>query len=243
MIKLYFKIQNKILVSNLLYIIIGVILLCNVAIRIYPKTFIHVPTISDETYILIQPIKLYTYCDVYMLMIFLILIFFSLGIDFTNSMEDICLAIGGSRINKFMVRKLTTIIIIYFILYIISFINIYSIYLKLLPSNVVMSPLKEIISYSIITNVFIISLSIFILLMLKDIYVSTAIITAYYLIEESLWRCKITQKYGVLGHIYQYNDYEVGEIIKVKLIYVLLAIMLLVISYIISKRKRRVEII
>ncbi|APC42550.1 hypothetical protein A7L45_03060 [Clostridium estertheticum subsp. estertheticum] len=97
--------------------------------------------------------------------------------------------------------------------------------------------MNEILLYSITTNIFVISLSIFVLLISRDIAVSTCLITAYYLIEEGLWKCKITQTNGILGHVYYYSDYGKGGIFKVKLIYMIISIILLFLSYKISQRK------
>lgn len=238
MIKLYFKIQNNMLTTNLLYLITALVLIVNIAIRIFPGVFISFP-VNRSFYsgrIKIAPISLFTYCDVYLLLLFIILIFFFLGTDFTNSMEEITLAVGGSRTNKFMARKLGTILFVYLILYVISFANIYSLY----STSFTMISLKDIIFSSLTTNIFIISLSLFVLFVFKDIAVSTTIITAYYLIEEALWRCKIMDKYGILGHIYQYYDYVNGEFYKIRIVYLMLSVVLLFITYKISKRKKSV---
>lgn len=238
MIKFYFKILNKMLTKNLLYIIIFLVLLFNTIVRLFKEEFIHIPAINGGTMIInLIPNKIYSFCDLYLLLLFVILIFFFLGVDFKNSMEELALSIGGSRTNKFMLRKLAIILIIYFALYFISFVNIYTLYLAMLPNKILLTPLKEIIFYSMVTNIFIISLSLFILFLSRDTAVSTSIVTAYYLIEEGLWRCKVTQKYGILGHIYQYNDYESGEILKIKLFYLLLSLILIFLTYKLSKRK------
>lgn len=238
MIKFYLKIQNNMLVSNLLYIVVSIILMINIIIRIIPEKFIKVShTISEAQIRCRVPSELYMYCDVYLLVLFIILIFFTLGIDFNNSMEDIALAVGGSKTNKLMVRKLISILTVYFCLYVISFFNIYFLYKKLLPSNSIMLPIQEVLLYSFVTNLFIISLSLFILFVSKDIAISTSLITAYYLIEEALWRCKVTQTNGILGHIYQYYDYEKGGLLKVKIIYIGISIILLLLTYRISQRK------
>jgi len=238
MIKFYFKILNRMLVKNLFCIVIFLLLIFNTIIRIFKEKFIHIPAINNSTMVInLIPNKLYSFCDLYLLLLFVILIFFFLGIDFKNSMEDLALSIGGSRTNKFMLRKLTIILLLYFALYFVSFVNIYTLYLTMLPGKILLTPLKEIIFYSMVTNIFIISLSLFILFLSRDAAVSTSIITAYYLIEEGLWRCKVTQKYGILGHIYQYNDYENGEILKIKLFYLLLSLILIFLTYKISKRK------
>lgn len=236
MIKFYLKIENNILIKNLLYAITAIVLSVNLLIRIFPRFFIHVPT-WQNTAIKVTPTAIYNYCDAYLLVLFIILIFFYLGVDFKNSMEQISLAIGGSKINKFMLRKLISILILYLFLYVISFINVYILYIQLLPSNATLIPLKEIIFYSLTTNVFIISLSLFILFISRDISISTVIITAYYLIEESLWRCKVTEKNGILGHIYYYYDYSNGELLKVKIFYILLSVVLLFITYKLAERK------
>lgn len=240
MIRDYFKVLNNMITQNLLYYITGFILLLNIVIRVKPKIFINMSQqqVNILTNMKVIPTSLFNLCDVYLLLLFIITICFFLGLDFTNSMEELVLAAGGSKINKFMLRKLYTTLTLYIILYFISFINIYTLYKKLLPSNVQMIPLKEIIFFSFVTNVFIISLSLAILFITKSIPISIILITAYYLIEEALWRCKVTDKEGILGHIYQYYDYSGGEIIKVKTFYIFLSVILIFISYKLSCRKR-----
>lgn len=239
MIKFYMKIQNKMLAKNLLYIISIAVLLINIILRVFYKRFFPAIYFGGEgsIFVKINVYKLYTYCDIYLLVLFIILIFFYIGTDFKNSMEDISLAIGGSKTNKFMLRKLGVLLLVYSFLYIITFINVYTIYMRIIPKDSTLVPLKEVVFYSITTNFFIISLSLFILFLLKDIAVSTSIITAYYLIEEGLWRCKVMQKRGILGHMYQYYEYAPGEIVKVKLVYIVLSIVLLFLTYKLSERK------
>jgi len=239
MIKFYLRIQNKMLTPHLLSIVTLIILLANLTIRIFPVNFISLPqsTLNNKFIARILPTSLFTYCDVYLLMLFIILIFFFLGTDYDNSMEDIALASGGSKTNKLFIRKLAAIGTLYFVLYTITFTNIYTLYLKLIYGKGVLIPLKEILIYSFTTNLFVFSLSLFILFLSRNISISISIITAYYLIEEALWRCKISQTKGILGHLYQYSDYKPGEIYSVKIIYVLVAFILLFLSYKISKRK------
>jgi hypothetical protein len=245
MIKFYLKIENNMLSRNLLYIVTSLVLIINAIIRIYPKKFINIPIVNSENNFVVKivPKEIFYYCDVYLLLLFILLIFFFLGIDFNNSMEEISLAIGGARTNKFMLRKLGVLLLLYLVLYIVTFTNLYTVYLKLITSNVVLIPLKEIIFYSITTNLFIISLSLLVLFLSRDIAVSTSVITAFYLVEEALWRCKVTQKHGILGHIYQYYDYKNGEIFSIKLFYMILTIFCLAATYKISSRKSNLMII
>lgn len=235
MIKFYLKIQNNMLFHNLLYIISFLVIAFNIVFRILPEKFISFMYAGD--FRLYTPIAIYTWCDGYLLILFVILIFFFIGTDFNNSMEDIGLTAGGSRTNKFFVRKLASLLLLYLVLYAVTFINIYTIYFKLLAGKGALIPLYEILFYSVSTNIFVISLSLFILFLSRDIAVSTAIFTAYYLIEELLWRCKITQERGILGHIYQYYDYPKQLFFREKLIYLLVSLILLFITYQISKRK------
>lgn len=243
-IKFYLKFQNNILTKNLLVIVTSITLIMNLIIRFFPKNFITVPyhfsDVSDSR--TIMPFSLFTYCDVYLLVLFVVLMFFFLGVDFDNSMEEISLASGGSRGNKFFIRKIVVLLALYFVLYLITFINIYTLYLNMLDPKDVLIPIKEIILFSFVTNVFIISLSLFILLITRNIAVSISIITAYYLIEESLWRCKVMQTNGILGHMYQYQDYADGELYSIKLIYLFISIILLFLSYKISQRKLRLRL-
>lgn len=248
MIRFYLKIQNNMLTKNLLYIVTIIVVLFNAAIRISPKSFINFPAVSmykeqGIRIVNIVPAALFTYCDEYLLVLFIILIFFYLGVDFSNSMEEIGLAVGGSKINKFMARKLVTILLLYFGLYIVSWANIYTLYVRALEGTEALIPLKQIILFSFSTNLFIISLSLLVLMITRDIAVSTSIITAYYLIEEALWRCKVTEKYGILGHIYQYEDYGQGQVYKFKLFYIIISVLILFVTYKISQRKINLRLI
>lgn len=243
MIKFYLKLQNKMLTKNLLYIVAFLVLIFNVILRIFPEVFINIPNASYNLYdSILVPIELFTYCDGYLLMLFIILIFFFLGVDYSNSMEEIALVVGGSKTNKFMARKLVTLLMAYIVVYTITFVNIYTIYIKF-SGNTKFLPIKEIIFYSFTTNLFVITLSLFLLFFFRDIVISTSIITAIYLIEELLWRCKVMDTNGILGHIYGYFDYEHGEIYKVKFIYIILSLVLLFATYMLSKRKASFDFI
>lgn len=151
------------LTKNLLYLVIAFVLAFNVVVRMLPRRFISLLIAAGGTMgpIRVVPASLYNYCDVYLLLIFIILIFFFVGTDYRNSMEEIALAVGGSSTNKFMLRKLSAVLLLHFALYIITFANIYTLYLGNLEENHRLIPLWEIMFFSITTNVFIISLSLF----------------------------------------------------------------------------------
>lgn len=240
MVKFYLKLENNMLVNKLLYIITSLVLIFNIILRIFPKSFLKSHQFNGIQ--IIVPIELYEYCDGYLLILFILLIFFFLGTDFSNSMEDISLVIGGSKTNKFMLRKLISLLCLYLVLYIITFINICTLYSKC-NKDAILIPLKEIILYSFTTNLFIIALSLFLLFLFRDIIVSTTLITAFYLIEELLWRCRFLKTNGVLGHIYRYYEYKNGEIYKVKLIYIGISLLLLFLTYLLSKRKLRFNLL
>lgn len=240
MIRFYLKIENNMLINKLLYIITALVFMFNVALRIFPNIFIGAYKFHDIK--VIVPIELFEYCDGYLLLLFIILLFFFLGTDFTNSMEDISLAVGGSKTNKFMLRKLISLLCIYMVLYVITFINIYTLYSKCVP-NTTLIPLKEIILCSFATNVFVIALSLFLLFLFRDIIVSVTAITAFYLIEELLWRCRIFKNSGILGHIYRYYDYKSGNLYKVKIIYIVISVVLLFLTYLLSRRKLRFNLL
>ena len=238
MIKFYLRIENHMLTPHLLSIITLIILAFNLIIRISPTNFIKLPQSFNSRYMgLIMPTSLFTYCDVYLLVLFIILIFFFLGIDYETSMEDIALASCGSKTNKLFARKLAAIISLYLVLYTITFVNIYTLYISLIDGKGAMIPVADILIFSATTNLFVFSLSLFILVLSRNISVSISLITAYYLIEEALWRCKITKSNGILGHIYNYSNYTVGKTYSVKLLYILFSFVLLFISYKISQRK------
>ncbi len=240
MIKAYLKILNNLLTENLLYYVSAFVLIINALVRFNPKIVLNIneqqATILNDIEII--PTGLFTFCDVYLLLFFIIIIYFFLGSDFTNSMEDISLAVGGSKINKFMYRKLYTTLIVYAFLYLVSFINIYTLYKKILPPNVVIIGLTEILFYSFTTNIFIVSLSLVILFLIRNIPISIIIISSCYLVEESLWRCKVTQRMGILGHLYHYYDYLEGERVTIKLLYIIASLILLYIAYRLSSRKK-----
>ena len=138
-----------------------------------------------------------------------------------------------------MTRKLFCLLCLYIPVYIISFINIYTLYVSYSPSYIVLINLSEIILMSLTTNIFIISISIFVLMLLRDHIVTITLILSYFLIEECLWRCKITQKYGILGHLYEYADYAPGEMIKIKIVYLILSFIFMLLACKLSMRERK----
>lgn len=239
MIKTYLKFQNNLFVKNLLIIVAIGTLILNLVIRVNPSAFIKVLDVGEKGVIMhpILPTTLFTICDVYLLLMFIIIIFFSIGTDFENSMEEISLVSGGLKTNKFFLRKIASLLTLYFVLYVVSFANIYFLYLDKLRGIGRLVSFKEILLLSFSTNLFIISLSLFVLFISRNITVSVSLITAYYLVEESLWRSKVTGRKGILGHLYQYSDYIKDEIYSIRITYIIVAIILLFLSYKISQRK------
>lgn len=237
MISLYYKFQNKLLVKNILNYIIVIVLMINIVMRIKPDIFIDFTNYANRNNsIILIPQQLFSYCDVYLLGIFIIVMFFMITKDFQTSIEEITLVIGGSRGNKYILRKLLTLFIIYISLYIISYFNIYTI----IESRVTrpLMPLSHCLLFSISTNVFIIALSLFILFVTRDIIINTIIMVSYYLIEELFWLCRFTQEKGILAHVYFYNPSNYNQLLNYKIVYVIIAIILILTTYIISSRKR-----
>lgn len=238
MIKFYLYIQSKLLSKAFLYSALLVIIIFNILLRISPNSFIHIYG-SSSSYGMntkIMPLSLFAYCDVYMLLIFIIIIYFSLGMDFYNSMEEITLAIGGSKINIYMFKKFISMFAVYFPLYILTYINIYTLYSSHLKGYNLIS-FHEVFFYSVVTNIFIISLSLFILFLTREIAVSLVIITSYYLLEEYLWRSKVTKEYGILGHIFCYYDASFIKLIIIKILYLAASFVLIYITLKLSGKK------
>lgn len=235
MVKYYLKLQNKILVKNLLFWTTTLVLGFNLIVRIWPGTFIKDPVLKPIIR-QVPPIALFNYCDGYLLVLFLILIIFLIGTDFDNSMEEIGLIAGGYSFNKFILNKIAAILMLYGTLYVVTFLNFYNLYIQLDLIKQIIS-LKEILFYSFTTNLFVISLTLFLLFLFRDTLVTVSVITAFYLIEEFLWRCKLTQTKGILAHVYQYFSYMNNEIYKVKIAYIIASIILLFGALILSKRK------
>ena len=235
MIKFYLELQSKIFSKKLYYGIAALAVAFNIVLRIIPEFFIHINT--SELNFKIIPAALYSYCDVYFLMIFIVLLYFSLGIDFYNKMEELTLSIGGAKFNRYAAKKFISLLAAYIPLYLITYLNIYFLYKVMLPKNQVLISFGEMFFYSLVSNIFILSLALFILFLTRDIPVSMVIITSVYLIEEYLWRAQITKQYGILGHIYYYNDSFVKALIIIKVAYLICSVILFAIILKLSSRK------
>lgn len=242
MIKFYLKLQSRILSKALLLGIIALIVLFNIAIRLEPGYFI--PGFNrmgaSMGIFKVIPTALYSYCDVYLLLIFIILVYFSIGADFYNKMGEITLAIGGSKTNIFMLKKFLSLFVVYVPLYLATYINIYTLYISG-TQNGQPIPFSEVFLYSVTANIFVIVLALFILFLTRDIPVSLVLILSYYLIEEHLWRAKITRQFGILGHIYSYYESSKAGFIKIKMIYLIFSIVLAIITLKLAGRERRIS--
>ena len=203
-------------------------------IRVFPGKFIHFRSYADLNIAKeIVPRELFIYCDVYLLIIFIIMIIFFIGMDFLNSMASITLVSGGLRINKFMLRKIIVILLVYISLYIITYTNIYTIFLSIIGKEATLIPIWFSIKISLVSNIFIIALSLFLLFLTREVSVSIIIVVSYYFIEEYLWRCKITQGAGLLSHLYYYYDYSQSSTIC----YFIAAWILLIATYFLAQRE------
>lgn len=243
MVKFYLKLQSRILSKGLLFVIAGLVVLFNIAIRFYPEFFIPGLNrgVASPGIIRIIPTALYSYCDVYLLLILIILLYFSIGADFYNKMGEITLAIGGSKTNKFMLKKFLSLLAVYVPIYLATYLNIYTLYQSGTQEGYLI-PFREAFFYSITANIFVIALALFILFLTRDIPLSMVLILSYYLIEEHLWRAKITKQFGILGHIYTY--YEISKIgfVKIKIIYLICAVILSVITLKLAGREGRLSL-
>ena len=159
---------------------------------------------------------------------------FFIGMDFLNSMSSITLVSGGGRVNKFMLRKIAVILLVYIGLYVITYTNIYTIFFNVIGKDVSIIPFWVSIRLSFVSNIFIIALSLFLLFLTREVSIPIIIVVSFYFIEEYLWRCKITQESGLLSHLYQYNDYN----IKSTLAYFTAACVLLVVTYFLAQREK-----
>lgn len=206
--KFYLDISAKVLSKKFLYSVPILVVVFNFVLRLFPDTFFEDYGLLEGSVpgTIIVPKELFGYCDVYLLLLFIIIVYFALGLDFTNSMEDVTLIAGGSKLNMFMLRKFFSLLCIYVPLYIITYINVYSIYLSRLKYRADAMPLKQVIFYSVTANVFIIAMSLFILFLTREVTVSTVIIVSYYLIEEYLLRAKVMGVKGVIGQVYDYFE-------------------------------------
>ncbi|WMJ82265.1 hypothetical protein RBU49_08460 [Clostridium sp. MB40-C1] len=176
--------------------------------------------------------NLFSICDFYLLIIYVVLLMFTIGMDFKNSMSDISLSASKSKSNDYMIKKILTIISQYGICYIITLINIIYCYNSIInKDNKVPYHLEILILSSIITTIFVTSIAIFFIVLIKDIPKTIIIVTFLYFVGEYLWRGKATQKYGILAHRFYWEWGEMGFNIKVKLIYLALSIVLLIFSY------------
>jgi len=176
--------------------------------------------------------NLFSICDFYLLLIYVILIVFTIGMDFKTSMSHISLSASKSKSNDYMVKKIITIISQYGICYVITLINIIYCYNLIFKDESRMEyPLKMLIASSVITTIFVTIITIFFAVLIKDIPKTIIVITSLYFVEEYLWRGQVTRKYGILAHRFYWDLKEMRFNINVKLVYLCISIVLLIFSY------------
>ncbi|AKN31518.1 hypothetical protein Ccar_11845 [Clostridium carboxidivorans P7] len=176
--------------------------------------------------------NLFSICDFYLLIIYVILIIFTIGMDFKNSMSHISLSASKSKSNDYIIKKIITIISQYSICYVITLINIIYCYNKFIKEdNEIKHYLLMLVISSAITTIFVTSITLFFIVLIKDIPKTIIVVTSLYFVEEYLWRGKIMQKYGILAHRFYWNLKETGFNLKVKLVYLVISIVLIIFSY------------
>lgn len=176
--------------------------------------------------------NLFSICDFYLLLIYVILIIFTVGMDFRNSMSHISLSASKSRSNDYMVKKIITIISQYGICYGLTLINIIYCYSKVIDKDDrIHNQLALLIASSVITTIFVTSITIFFIVFIKDIPKTIIVVISLYFIGEYLWRGQVTRKYGILAHRFYWDLRDMGFNIKVKLIYLAVSMALLIFSY------------
>lgn len=170
------------------------------------------------------PLANYTYCDVYLLTILVIAIYFSCGQDFSNSMEELSLASGKSRTNRFILMKSLYLLLIYVMVYVPTYLNLYNGYKKVIAKDLIVTPIGQAIFYSAMTNLFVISLALLILYITRSISVSIMVYSFIYIIEEFLWKSYIMRQHGILNHLW---SNETSILTSSKLCYILVSIFIL----------------
>jgi len=176
--------------------------------------------------------NLFSICDFYLLLIYVVLIIFTIGMDFKTSMSHISLSVSKSRSNDYMVKKIIAIISQYGICYGITLINIIYCYNKIFTENgQIKYHLELLIASSVITTIFVTSITIFFIVLIKDIPKTIIVVTSLYFVEEYLWRGQVTRKYGILAHRFYWDLEKIKFNINVKLVYLCISIVLLIFSY------------
>jgi hypothetical protein len=176
--------------------------------------------------------NLFSISDFYLLLIYVVLLIFTIGMDFKNSMFHISLSASKSKSNDYMIRKILTIVSQYGICYVLTLINVIYCYKKIITGYGSMQyHLAALIASSTITNIFVTSITIFFIVLIKDIPKTIILVTSLYFVVEYLWRGQVTREYGILAHRFYWDWREMGFNIKVKLIYLAVSIALLIFSY------------
>lgn len=176
--------------------------------------------------------NLFSICDFYLLIVYVIILIFTIGMDFKNSMSHITLSASKSKSNDYIVNKILTIISQYFICYSISLINIIYCYKKVInKDNILDYRLGVLLLSSLITTIFVTSITLFFITLIKDIPKTIIIITSLYFIGEYLWRGQVTRKYGILAHRFYWDWSNIAGDFKIKLVYLTVSIVLLIFSY------------
>jgi len=176
--------------------------------------------------------NLFSICDFYLLLTYVVFIIFTIGMDYKNSMSFISLSASKSRSNDYMVNKIITLISQYGICYAISLINIIYCYGKIFNEyNSMQYHFEILIASSIITTIFVTSITIFFIVLIKDIPKTIIVVISLYFVEECLWRGQVTRKYGILAHRFYWDWSNMRFNITEKLVYLALSIVLLIFSY------------
>ncbi|MDP4143349.1 MAG: hypothetical protein Q8936_02530 [Bacillota bacterium] len=175
--------------------------------------------------------NLFSICDFYLLLVYVVFLIFTVGMDFKNSMGHISLSASKSKSNDYMVKKIMTIICQYVICYAITLINIIYCYGKVARKDTIQYHLEILIGSSIITTIFVTSITLFFIVLIKDIPKTTIVVISLYFIEEYLWRGQVTRKYGILAHRFYWDWTDMRFNITEKLVYLAVSIVLLIFSY------------
>lgn len=120
--------------------------------------------------------------------------------------------------------KFVYLLLIYVMIYIPTYLNLYNGYTKTIAKDFKIIPLNQAVFYSVATNIFVISLALFILYISRSISISIMTFSLLYIIEEFLWKSKLMGQYGILNHLLTNKK---SILINSKLCYILISIFIL----------------
>lgn len=218
--RLNLKLNNKIL-YRIYYIVLIWVLILNILMRLFPDIFVvyTVPTIYDIVY----PDDLFRRLSILFNIPIGLFFIVPLILEFNTSMIDIGFLGSKNKYNKAILQKLTISTIVAIVLYCITIINGYSIYIREVLIDFEKITVFRMIFSSFVPLIFLVSLNLIVSIFMKGNAFCIFISVGYYLLIEN--------QYPILDIFIHLNRNEPAETIIIKqILQLIIAIVLILIS-------------